>query len=216
MIATSLAGSRDGAERLFAAVANGEASPRLLQEQVVLERLRATRVRDLEQRVKELTSGLPSPEARLQELIIARARGFPKAKPEVKAGKKAFATHCAACHQIGGEGGKVGPNLDGIGNRGLDRLLEDILDPNRNVDAAFRATTLDLADGRSLTGLLLREEGAVYILADAEGKEQRIPKDDVEKKTVTAMSPMPVNVAEKIPEDEFYHLLAYLLELRAK
>jgi putative heme-binding domain-containing protein len=216
IIATSLAGSRDGAERLFAAVANGEASPRLLQEQVVLERLRATRVRDLEKRVKELTSGLPSPEARLQELIIARASGFPKAKPDVKAGKKAFATHCAACHQIGGEGGKVGPNLDGIGNRGLDRLLEDILDPNRNVDAAFRATTLDLADGRSLTGLLLREEGAVYILADAEGKEQRIPKDDVEKKTVTAMSPMPVNVAEKIPEDEFYHLLAYLLELRAK
>ena len=71
-------------------------------------------------------------------------------------------------------GPKIGPQLDGIGVRGLDRLLEDVLDPNRNVDQAFRATTLTLKNGQSLTGLVLREEGAVIVLADAQGKEQRI------------------------------------------
>ena len=35
---------------------------------------------------------------------------------------------------------EIAPHLDGIGNRGLERLLEDVLDPNRNVDQLFRAT----------------------------------------------------------------------------
>ena len=215
-IATGLATSKEGADLLFAAVKAGQASPRLLQEKAVLDRLRATRVRDLDRRVKELTAGLPSVEQRVNRLIGERAVGYRRAKPDVGAGKKVFAANCAACHQIGGQGGKVGPNLDGIGNRGPDRLLEDVLDPNRNVDAAFRATTLNLLDGRALTGLLVREEGAVLVLADAEGKEQRIPKADVERRATTAMSPMPANFGEKLKEDEFYQLLAYLLELRVK
>ena len=64
--------------------------------------------------------------------------------------------------------------LDGIGVRGVDRLLEDILDPNRNVDQAFRTTQLALKDGQLIAGLLLREEGEVLVLADAQGKEVRI------------------------------------------
>ena len=58
---------------------------------------------------------------------------------------------------------QIGPQLDGIGIRGLDRLLEDTLDPNRNVDQAFRATTLVLKNGQILSGLVLREEGAIVV-----------------------------------------------------
>jgi putative heme-binding domain-containing protein len=58
---------------------------------------------------------------------------------------------------LGGKGAKAGPQLDGIGGRGLDRLMEDILDPNRNVDQSFRATNLALHNGQTVSGLLLRE-----------------------------------------------------------
>ena len=91
-----------------------------------------------------------------------------------------------------------------------------MLDPNRNVDIAFRATTLDLADGRKLTGLVLRQDGAVLVFADAEGKEQRIPVADVDKRTTTALSPMPANIGEKLTPREFYDLMGYLLDQRAK
>jgi putative heme-binding domain-containing protein len=215
-IAVGLSSKPEGADLLFAAIKAGQASPRLLQEKLVLDRLRATKVANLNARVKELTAGLPSVEARLQQLMTARAAGYVKAKHDIEAGKKVYANNCAACHQIAGQGGKVGPNIDGVGNRGLERVLEDVLDPNRNVDVAFRATMLNLSDGRQLTGMLVREEGAVYVLADAEGKEQRIPKADVDKRVTTAMSPMPANFGEKIKEDDFYNLMAYLLELRAK
>jgi len=127
-----------------------------------------------------------------------------------------FQTHCGNCHQIKNQGAKLGPQLDGIGGRGLERLLEDILDPNRNVDQAFRSTVLNLKDGKLVTGLFLRQEGKILVLADDKGKEVRIPEDSVERRSVSPMSPMPGNFAEQIPERDFYHLVAYLLGQQAK
>lgn len=215
-LASGLAGTRFGADLLLGAVKAGQASPRLLQEKAVLERLRASKTKALPNRLAELTRGLPPAEKRIDDLIRTRAAGFGQAKADVELGKKAFTQHCANCHQVGGEGQKVGPQLDGIGNRGVERLLEDILDPNRNVDAAFRATVLNLADGRTLTGLLVREEGQVLVLTDAAGKEVRVPQADVEKRTTSTLSPMPANFDTVVPEADFRHLLAYLLEQRAK
>jgi hypothetical protein len=49
------------------------------------------------------------------------------------------------------------------------------------------------------------------VLADNQGKEIRIAADDVDDRTVSPLSPMPANVAEQVGEQEFYHLLAFLL-----
>jgi putative heme-binding domain-containing protein len=91
-----------------------------------------------------------------------------------------------------------------------------VLDPNRNVDQAFRVTSLSLKDGRVVAGLLLREEGEVLVLADAQGKDVRVPKGDVEDRTVSQLSPMPANWSDQIPEAEFPHLLSYLLSQKPK
>ena len=131
-------------------------------------------------------------------------------------GVQVFEKHCAACHQVGSKGTKIGPQLDGIGIRGLDRILEDVLDPNRNVDPAFRMTRITLKDGRDLQGLVLREEGEVVVLADDKGKEVRIEKKQIEERTISPLSPMPANWADIIPAEEMNHLLAYLLAQRAK
>ena len=94
----------------------------------------------------------------------------------------------------------MGPQLDGIGSRGLDRLLEDVLDPNRNVDQSFRVTNLALENGQVVSGLLLREEGEVLIVADSQGKEVRVPRKTVEERSTAQLSPMPANMAEQMPE----------------
>jgi putative heme-binding domain-containing protein len=93
-------------------------------------------------------------------------------------------------------------------------LLEDVLDPNRNVDQAFRTTQVITADGRNLTGLALREEGNILVLADAQGKEVRVPLDEIEERVVSQLSVMPSNVADLVSEADFVHLLGYLLEQR--
>jgi len=192
-----------------------KASPRLLQEKSILDRLKTTNPPGWEATVKELTAGIPSADARLAALIKQRSEGYGRAKKDVEAGKKVFATTCANCHQVGGQGAKIGPQLDGIGNRGVERLLEDTLDPNRNVDHAFHTTILDLKDGGQLTGLL-RVEGKTLIMVDTQAKETRVNIDDVEKKRTTPVSPMPSDIAEKLKPQDFYNLIAYLADLRAK
>ncbi len=216
VIATALAGNAVGGEILLEAVKQGKAPARVLQEKLVLDRLRAARIENLDKQLAELTKGLQPADQKLAELIKQRTVKFTSAKPDKEAGLKLYTKHCAACHKIGEAGGKVGPNLDGIGVRGLERLLEDTLDPNRNVDAAFRARVLNLTDGTTKTGLMLRVEGEVLVMADDMGKEFRVPTKDIEKNRETMLSPMPANFGEVIPEAEFFLIVAYLLDQKGK
>src|SRR5262249_10648593 len=186
-------------------------SARLLQEQPLTARLRDAKIEDLEARLKKLTAGLPPADRRIQDLLNKRRDVFLAAKSDAALGAKVFEKHCAICHQLNNQGAKIGPQLDGIGIRGLERLLEDILDPNRNVDQAFRTTTLALKNGQLVNGLLLRQEGQVYVMADPQGKEQRIDVDAVESRTISPLSPMPAALVDQIPEGDFNHLMAFLL-----
>jgi putative heme-binding domain-containing protein len=214
-IAAALARRRPGGERLLEEIEQGRASPRLLARREVQLRLAGSGIDDLETRVKKLTAGIPDAEEKAAGLIAARREGFARASPEAGRGAAVFAKTCGACHRAAGQGNKVGPELEGIGKRGLDRLLEDVLDPNRNIDQAFRTTVIVTRDGLARTGLFLREEGAVLVLADQEGKSFTVPAAEVESRELSNLSPMPADIAEKLPEAEFYDLLAFLLGLTA-
>jgi putative heme-binding domain-containing protein len=214
-IGLALANSPSGADALLENIQQGKSSPRLLQDKAILAKVLSHDSGKRKTRVEALTKGLPSADAQIEATIRQRLGGFTKAKPDLVSGKQLFTTKCAICHQLAGEGAKVGPNLDGIGIRGPERLLEDILDPNRNIDATFRATVLNLIDGRIFTGQLVREEGEILILVDATGKEQRISKKDVEKKTVSTLSVMPANMHE-LPEVELFNILGFLMQLAKK
>ncbi len=213
-IASARVRRRDGADALLQAIAAGKASARLLQDRSVTINLESSGLPKVFDRIAALMKGLPAADQKLQDLFARRHDGFQAARAERSQGVAVFEKHCAICHQLGGKGAKVGPQLDGIGTRGLDRLMEDILDPNRNVDQTFRATNLALNNGQIVSGLLLREEGEVVVMADAQGKEIRVPKSSVEERTTSPLSPMPANLTDQIAEKDFYRLLAYLLTCR--
>jgi len=210
-IAAALVRRREGAEALLQSIATGKASGRLLQERSVTIILESSGLPGVADRIASLLKGLAPADQKLNALFARRRDGFQRAKPDAAEGFKVFEKQCAICHQLGGKGAKVGPQLDGIGSRGVDRLLEDILDPNRNVDQTFRVTNLALRSGQIVSGLLLREEGEVLILADSQGKEVRVPKSTIEERMTAPLSPMPANLVDQIAEDDFYRLLAFLL-----
>jgi putative heme-binding domain-containing protein len=213
-VVDTLARSRDGAAAIVEAVEKGHCAPQFLADPTVQARLYAIAGPQLEKRVAKLLEGLPKIDARTNKAIAARVADFAKASPNAERGVAVFQKSCAACHQIAGKGNRVGPQLDGAGNRGVERLLEDVLDPNRNVDVAFRATILALDDGRVVNGLIVREEGPVVVLVDSKGAEQRIAKSKIEQRTQTKLSPMPANVTELVSPQELNDLLAYLLTQR--
>jgi putative heme-binding domain-containing protein len=210
-IAGALALTREGGERLLSAVAEGKASPQLLQERWVEQRLDQAKVPRFKERIAELTQGLPPADAHYQEALERRRGAFAIARKDPAQGAKVFEKNCAVCHQIANQGARIGPQLDGIGVRGLDRLLEDIVDPSRNVDQAFRVTTLELKNGQIISGLLLREEGQVLVLADSRGQEVRVAGQDVTDRTLSQLSPMPVGLPDQMSDADFNNLLAFLL-----
>lgn len=213
-IAGSLAGSRESASELLNAIETGRVSRAVLRDRTVEVRLRASGLPKIDERLAELTRGMPEPGEVYRRLIEERRNVIARVAPDEARGREVFAKNCASCHQIAGEGAKVGPQLDGVGVRGMERLLEDILDPNRNVDQAFRAASLELAGGQVVSGLVLREEGDAIVLADAEGKERRYALGDVVERVVSPLSPMPANFDERIDPEDFARLIHYLLSRR--
>lgn len=154
----------------------------------------------------------PSDESitKFTERILTLSRQHPGS---VQAGAGVFKQHCANCHQVAGQGGQVGPNLDGIAGRGWERLAEDVLQPNRNVDVAFRSSTILLDDGRVVTGLIKRREGQQIIVVDSQAKEIAIANDQIEVVRQGNLSPMPDNLAATIKPNQWVDLLAYLMSL---
>ncbi len=217
LIAAGLAGNQDSATGLLNEIREGRAPATLLREPAVLDRLKSSGLPDVDKQVAELTAGLSPKDNRIEKLIAERRAGFLASKPDLEAGRTVFAKSvCANCHKIGEVGKTLGPALDGIGNRGLDRLLEDTLDPSRNVDVAFRVVSVETEQGQILTGFNLREEGKMLTFNDSTGQQIRVPLADVVERHQSALSPMPSNVIEQMPERDYYAMLAYLLSLKGK
>jgi putative heme-binding domain-containing protein len=214
-VASQIAGTTTGAPALLASIAAGTLSPQLLRERLVAERLIHADPAN-QARIAALTKGLPAAGADRDQLIQERLRLFRAATPSVAEGQKVFTATCAVCHRIAGQGGTIGPQLDGIGNRSAERLLEDILDPSRNVDKAFRQSILGLADGRVVYGIIRREEGQSLVLADMSGIETTIATKEVSSRSESLASLMPDAFAQIIPPERLSDLVAFLLSQHAR
>jgi putative heme-binding domain-containing protein len=210
-LAHSLAGNAAGAEALLNLAEARKLSGQLLLDRQVRDRLIAAKLPRFKERYEKLTAGLAPVSAELQKLIQARQTGFDPGQASAERGAVVFEMNCAVCHQMGGKGAVVGPQLDGVGTRGLERLIEDVLDSNRNVDPAFRASNITLKDDTAFTGLLRREEGEVFVFADTTGKEISVRKSEIAERRESELSLMPSNFGELFSAGEFNDLMVFLL-----
>ena len=212
LMAQPLAADVAGAEELLRLMESGKASARLLLKPAIQQRLNAIATDALKSRVAVLTEKLPTEDSIVEELLANRRQAILQVAGDVQNGKELFKKNCQICHQLAGEGKQVGPNLDGIGNRGLDRVLEDVLIPNRNVDVAFRTTTVVTDEGKAFSGLLKELEGNRISIVDSQAKETILQTDIIEERQASANSPMPSNVGETFNEVQFRDLVSFLLQ----
>ena len=210
-LAQALAGSPAGAETLLGLIERGEAAPSLLLNRTVQDKLTASSPATGRERIAKLARNLTPANEQIQKLIDERRAAYPQAKADPVAGFALFNRVCVVCHTINGKGGLVGPQLDGVGSRGLERLMEDVLDPSRNVDRAFSTHIITLKNGDVISGLPRREEGELLVLATVSGQETSIPKREIQARRESETSLMPDNFGEAIPLEDFNHLMAFLL-----
>jgi putative heme-binding domain-containing protein len=105
-------------------------------------------------------------------------------------------------------GGKVGPNLTGIGSREPKEILVDILDPNRSVEANYRSWIVSTGD-ETYAGRLESETQTSVEILDSTGQKHVIQRKDIKQMNTSGTSIMP-NGFESLPETDLSALLAYL------
>lgn len=153
-----------------------------------------------------------TPEARQAELAqwarVLTPEAIARADPAQ--GKAVFATACAACHKLYGEGGALGPDLTGSDRRQLNYLLENIIDPNAIVPADYRMTLLQLKDGRTLTGVISAQSERTLTL-QTPAERLTIDKNQITHWQQLAQSFMPEGLLGALSEAQALDLFAYLM-----
>ncbi|MFN0109424.1 MAG: PVC-type heme-binding CxxCH protein [Blastocatellia bacterium] len=121
---------------------------------------------------------------------------------------------CSACHTIGLEGGRVGPDLTSIGAiRSGHDILEAIVFPNATFVPGHeprRVTTK--SSNQVYTGVINDFEStrdAIVLMAGPNDKV-RIPRDDIASIKASSVSLMPEGFAAQLTQKELADLLAYL------
>jgi putative membrane-bound dehydrogenase-like protein len=124
-------------------------------------------------------------------------------------GRAVFATNCSVCHTFNGQGGKVGPDLTGIGARDRKEVLTDILDPNRSVEANYRLWNVTTAEDETFSGRLDSETQTSIELLDAAGQKHVFQRKDIRSLKTSGLSIMP-NGFEALAPNDLASLLDYL------
>ncbi len=124
-------------------------------------------------------------------------------------GRAVFNRNCLQCHKLFDAGGTVGPELTGSDRANLDYVLENVLDPAAIVGKDFTLTTVATTDGRILSGIL-REQTPASITLQTANERIVLPRSDVEVTRPSNASMMPEGLFEKLSDDEFADLIAYL------
>ncbi len=124
-------------------------------------------------------------------------------------GRAVFAKICQQCHTLFDVGGKVGPDLTGSNRGDVDYVLQNVLDPNAIIPNEFRASTVEMKDGRVLTGIVKQQDNKSLMLATAT-ETLNLPRADIDQITESQLSMMPEGLLKPLADQEFRDLVYYL------
>jgi quinoprotein glucose dehydrogenase len=133
-------------------------------------------------------------------------------------GKKIFReradTTCLKCHKVEwGEGGQVGPDLNGVGKR-LSRLeiMESIADPNRRIVRGYDAIVFTLDNDQHVAGIVVEETPEKVKVRTAQDELV-----DVDVKSIASRRPdlssMPQDVSKHLSRDDMRDVIEFLANL---
>ena len=150
-----------------------------------------------------------TPEEKLAEVRrlnndLRAGRGNPAA------GRELFKKHCATCHQLFGEGNRVGPDLTTANRQDRDYLLVSIVDPSAVIRKEYLSYVAQTTDGRVVTGLIVEQTPVVVTLLTTMNERIEIARGDLEALEESRLSLMPENAYKELAPQPLRDLFSYL------
>jgi putative heme-binding domain-containing protein len=137
------------------------------------------------------------------------------AQGDVQRGRRLFGSlGCTKCHGVTLEqAGGGAPNLADVRRRFTTAyVVESILLPSKQVADPFRGTTVSLADGRTVSGLVVNDADDKIELLLPDAQRLHIAKSEIEERGASPISPMPSGLVKS--GQELRDLLSYLFSER--
>jgi putative heme-binding domain-containing protein len=151
--------------------------------------------------------------ARRTEVVAAYAKAL-KSNGDAARGKLVFKTHCSSCHELEGVGQAVGADLKTVRSRGMEAVLLNILDPNREVLPKYQVYVLETTNGRVITGMITAESANNVTLRRSDGMQETVPRSQIEELRSSGLSLMPEGLEKQIDIPAMADLLAYLASVK--
>ena len=132
----------------------------------------------------------------------------------VAKGKELFVKLCASCHKADGVGYELGPNLIAFRYRGPEAVLQNVLDPNREVNPMYLSYNVMTDDETTHSGMI--ESESIEVLNLTRGGEYRdaILRSRIAEMKSSRVSIMPEGFENQLDHQAMADLLAYLMQLR--
>ncbi|MDX2036067.1 MAG: c-type cytochrome [Isosphaeraceae bacterium] len=164
------------------------------------------------ERVERLWGRIPGPGSPEKIKRVAEVRGIlPEGDKGVAArGVEVFRKQCAGCHKLFGEGEAIGPDLTGAERGDLEFLLSSLVDPSAFIRKEYEAQSVVLADGRTLSGLVVDENDKTLTLFDSKREKTVIPTSAIEERKSSPVSLMPEGLLDPLRDDEIRDLIRYI------
>jgi len=136
-------------------------------------------------------------------------------KGNAKTGEALYqSSGCNQCHRIQAEGGRMGPDLGGIGAaRSTTHLRQALLEPNADVRQRYWIVGFTRDDEKAIKGFLMNEDTYTVQLIDFEGRLESYSKPSLKNYQVEKTSMMP-SYQGKLRNDQVDDVVAYLVSLR--
>lgn len=125
-------------------------------------------------------------------------------------GADVFARQCSSCHQLGTKGHAVGPSLAGVAGRPRDALIDDLLNPSREVSSDFRSFVAMTKAGLLRTGLLVADRPSGVLLRGPDGEESLTPRGEIESLRMTDKSLMPEGLEQQLTPRDVGDVIEFL------
>lgn len=147
--------------------------------------------------------------------VVALAKDGMKGR-NFENGKAMFtSTMCMTCHRFNGDGGSIGPDVTGAGNRyTLRDLMENIIEPSKVVSDQYDSHVIEKTDGSLIIGRVVSEDsGTLQVMMNPFAPTQltAVKTSEVKSKKTQAVSMMPPGLINSLNQDELLDLLAYIL-----
>jgi putative heme-binding domain-containing protein len=124
-------------------------------------------------------------------------------------------TQCSNCHRVGKDGSTLGPDLTQVGKKYQRmQILENLVDPSKEIDPKFLTYVAETADGQLYTGVLVDKNDKEVVLRDVNDKEIRLPAGKVAGMLAQKKSLMPEQLLRDLTAQQAADLLEYLTSLK--